>query len=63
MAAVYSWGRGDLGQLGLGDEGNHSLPTLIPNFEDKDILHVAASDFHTAFLTGTFLYSGRFYSR
>ncbi|CAM6124002.1 unnamed protein product [Calypogeia fissa] len=50
--SVYSWGRGDLGQLGLGDEGNHSHPTLIPNLADKDILHIAASDFHSAFLTG-----------
>jgi alpha-tubulin suppressor-like RCC1 family protein len=56
LSAVYSWGRGDLGQLGLGDEGNYSQPTLIPNLADKDILHIAASDFHSAFLTGVVVY-------
>ncbi|KAG6544026.1 hypothetical protein Mapa_014549 [Marchantia paleacea] len=50
--AVYSWGRGDFGQLGLGDESDRSFPSLVQSLADKDILHVAAGDFHTAFLTG-----------
>ncbi|OAE31917.1 hypothetical protein AXG93_4485s1040 [Marchantia polymorpha subsp. ruderalis] len=49
---VYSWGRGDFGQLGLGDESDRSFPSLVQSLADKDILHVAAGDFHTAFLTG-----------
>ncbi|KAI5073199.1 hypothetical protein GOP47_0011212 [Adiantum capillus-veneris] len=49
--AVFAWGRGDLGQLGVGDEADRDSPTLVESFSKKDIVHIAASDFHTAFLT------------
>ncbi|KAJ7531965.1 hypothetical protein O6H91_14G067000 [Diphasiastrum complanatum] len=49
---VYAWGRGDLGQLGLGDDKDRDTPTKITNLVDKDIVHIAASDYHTVFLTG-----------
>ncbi|KAL2629156.1 hypothetical protein R1flu_013842 [Riccia fluitans] len=50
--AVYAWGRGDFGQLGLGDDSDRDHPALVQSLLDKDILHVAAGDFHTAFVTG-----------
>lgn len=56
VITVYSWGRGDFGQLGLGDESDRSFPSLVQSLADKDILHVAAGDFHTAFLTGLLPY-------
>ncbi|KAG0575477.1 hypothetical protein KC19_5G006600 [Ceratodon purpureus] len=49
--AVYAWGRGDEGQLGVGDESDHPSPTPISAFAGKDIVHVAAGEYHTAFLT------------
>lgn len=51
LPLVFSWGRGDLGQLGLGDAADQDHPTLVKSFLKKDIVHIAASDFHTAFLT------------
>lgn len=52
LTVVLAWGRGDLGQLGLGDDRGRDNPTVISSLLDKDIVHAAASDFHTAFLTG-----------
>ncbi|KAL3687154.1 hypothetical protein R1sor_013463 [Riccia sorocarpa] len=52
LVPVYAWGRGDFGQLGLGDESDRNHPVLVESLVDKDILHVAAGDFHTAFVTG-----------
>jgi hypothetical protein len=48
---VYAWGRGDLGQLGVGDDNNHNSPTLVATLANKKIVRVAAGDYHTAFLT------------
>jgi alpha-tubulin suppressor-like RCC1 family protein len=50
---VYAWGRGDEGQLGVGDESDHSEPTTVSALASKDIVHIAAGEYHTAFLTGT----------
>lgn len=55
MDSVYAFGRGDLGQLGVGDEREHTSPTSVTSLVHKDIVHIAAGDYHTAFLTGTFL--------
>ncbi|XP_057857304.1 uncharacterized protein LOC131066540 isoform X2 [Cryptomeria japonica] len=49
---VLAWGSGDLGQLGLGDDRGRNYPTPIRSLLDKDIVHIAANDLHTAFLTG-----------
>lgn len=48
---AYTWGRGDLGQLGLGDENDRSTPALVGDLADRDIIHVALGDCHAAFLT------------
>ena len=53
--AVYAWGRGDLGQLGVGDESDHPNLTALSTLVGKDIVHIAAGDYHSAFLTGTIL--------
>lgn len=50
---MYAWGRGDEGQLGVGDESDHSEPTTVSALAGKDIVHIAAGEYHTAFLTGT----------
>jgi alpha-tubulin suppressor-like RCC1 family protein len=49
--AAYTWGRGDLGQLGLGTDSNAEVPTLVAALADKNVVHVAAAEYHTAFLT------------
>eukprot|EP00850_Spirogloea_muscicola_P003742 SM000015S01242 [mRNA] locus=s15:773139:784742:- [translate_table: standard] len=52
-ADVYAWGRGDLGQLGLGDVTAYEcVPAAVHLLDAKDIVHAAAGDYHTLFLTG-----------
>ena len=43
---VYTWGRGDDGRLGLGDEGFRAIPTLVPHLAAQIVEIVAGSD-HT----------------
>ena len=49
---IFSWGRGDLGQLGTELDLSQPHPVLVQAVEDKDIAHVAASVFNSAFITG-----------
>ena len=49
---IYSWGRGDLGQLGTEHDTNESEPVLVTAVESKDVAHVAASVFNSAYITG-----------
>ena len=49
---IFSWGRGDLGQLGTERGLSESQPVLVHAVEDKDVAHVAASVFNSAFITG-----------
>lgn len=49
---IFSWGRGDLGQLGTERDQSEPQPVLVRAVEDKDIAHVAASAFNSAFITG-----------
>ncbi|DBA87172.1 TPA: hypothetical protein ACH3X2_005178 [Trebouxia sp. C0005] len=48
---IFSWGRGDLGQLGTERDQSEPQPVLVRAVEDKDIAHVAASAFNSAFIT------------
>ena len=50
---IFSWGRGDLGQLGTELDQSQSQPVLVQAVEDKDVAHVGASAFNSAFVTGT----------
>lgn len=47
---VYSCGDGYKGKLGLGDQENRKLPTMIPevNFNGEKITHVASGGIHSA---------------
>ncbi len=49
---IFSWGRGDLGQLGTEGDQSELQPVLVRAVEDKDVAHVAASVFNSAFITG-----------
>lgn len=49
---IFSWGRGDLGQLGTGLDSSQPQPVLVQAVEAKDVSHVAASVFNSAFITG-----------
>lgn len=60
--AVYAWGRGELGQLGVGDDIDHLKPTPLASLANKDIVHIAVGDYHTAFLNGTLPLQIKFYS-
>ncbi|XP_002985532.2 probable E3 ubiquitin-protein ligase HERC4 [Selaginella moellendorffii] len=52
MEQVYAWGRGDFGQLGVGELPRQcSTFVWISSLAHKDVVHIAASDYHTAFLT------------
>lgn len=37
---VYSWGNGDCGRLGHGDNSHKDEPTLIEAFTDKNMINI-----------------------
>lgn len=56
---VYSWGRGDLGQLGTSAAVSSSgTPTLVAGLHDRGVVHMAGSLFHSVALTGEVLSDG-----
>lgn len=56
-SSIQCWGRNDLGQLGLGDQNQRSLPTVVANGlpADKKILAIGAGDHHTCAVVGNTL--------
>ncbi|XP_042351682.1 probable E3 ubiquitin-protein ligase HERC3 [Plectropomus leopardus] len=48
---VFSWGRNDCGQLGLGDTKGRHTPTAVLCLNMKKIIHVSCGKDHTATLT------------
>lgn len=48
---VYSWGRNDFGQLGLGHTDNKDLPSLIETLGNEKVEFLACGGSHTALLT------------
>lgn len=50
-SALYTWGRSDMGQTGLGKEESVFTPQPAPALEGKDIVHVAGSMYNSAFVT------------
>lgn len=48
---VYSWGRNDFGQLGLGHTDNKDLPSLIETLDNEKVEFLACGGSHTALLT------------
>ena len=55
---VFSFGRNNRGQLGLGDKTARSTPTIVTAFHDETIVAAAMGSFHTIFLDS----NGRVYS-
>jgi alpha-tubulin suppressor-like RCC1 family protein len=50
--AVYSWGRNDKGQLGLGDTKDRKCPTLVEALSGYRVVKIATGKNHSLFLTG-----------
>ena len=51
--SVFTWGAGDVGQLGLGDESDVLQPTLVRGeLQGKQVVQVAAGDYHSACVIG-----------
>ncbi|XP_022074626.2 probable E3 ubiquitin-protein ligase HERC4 [Acanthochromis polyacanthus] len=48
---LFSWGRNDCGQLGLGDTTDRSTPTSVQCLNMKKTVHVSCGKDHTAILT------------
>ena len=53
-SAVYSWGRGEDGQLGLGDTNDQYQPVLVEALKEYKLLQIACGSGHTVVLTGPF---------
>ena len=49
--SVYSWGRGEDGQLGLGDTNDQHQPLLVEALQDFKLLQIACGSGHTVVLT------------
>jgi alpha-tubulin suppressor-like RCC1 family protein len=52
---VLSWGCGDHGQLGHGDEEDKELPTVIAGLQAQRMVQLAAGERHVLALTDTSL--------
>ncbi|XP_077925074.1 E3 ISG15--protein ligase HERC5 isoform X3 [Halichoerus grypus] len=48
---IYSWGRNDLGQLGLGHTDGEDFPSLIEALDNQKVEFLACGGSHTALLT------------
>uniref|UniRef100_K3WAD0 BTB domain-containing protein n=1 Tax=Globisporangium ultimum (strain ATCC 200006 / CBS 805.95 / DAOM BR144) TaxID=431595 RepID=K3WAD0_GLOUD len=48
---VYSWGRGEDGQLGLGDTIDQYRPVLVDALQERRIVQIACGSGHTVVLT------------
>lgn len=48
---VYTWGRGDDGRLGHGDNGWKFVPRLVEELHDQKIRQVTCGSYHTAAVT------------
>ncbi|RQM20636.1 hypothetical protein B5M09_000397 [Aphanomyces astaci] len=48
---VYTWGRGDDGRLGHGDNGWKFVPRLVESLQTKQIKQVTCGSYHTAAVT------------
>ena len=51
MLDIFSWGRGEDGQLGLGDTSDQSTPVLVENLRKVRVREVACGSGHTIVLT------------
>ena len=51
VGQVWAWGRNESGQLGLGDQKDRQVPTLVPAISGYEVVEVASGKLHTLFLT------------
>ncbi len=51
LGRLYSWGQNTNGQLGLGDEVNRNVPSLVTDLADETIVDVSSGTSHTVVLT------------
>lgn len=49
---MYSWGRGEDGQLGLGDTSDQYKPVPVDVLKDKGVVQICCGSGHTVVLTG-----------
>jgi alpha-tubulin suppressor-like RCC1 family protein len=49
---VFSWGRNEKGQLGLGHIKDRKCPSVIKELADRVVVDVAAGRNHSLFVTG-----------
>ena len=49
---TFIWGRGSDGQLGLKDQLDHNLPTVVVCFNNKNVAQVACGGRHSLVVTG-----------
>ena len=49
---VYSWGRGEDGQLGIGDTSDQDEPTYVDALRGVGVKEIACGSGHTVVLTG-----------
>ena len=52
---MYSWGRGEDGQLGLGDTSDQYRPVPVEVLKDRGVVQICCGSGHTVVLTGTSL--------
>ena len=50
--AVHSWGRGEDGQLGIGDTSDQDTPTYVDALRGVGVKEIACGSGHTVVLTG-----------
>ncbi|XP_053719286.1 alsin isoform X1 [Synchiropus splendidus] len=48
---VWTWGQGECGQLGHGDNLSRSLPSCIKSLDNKEVVRIAAGAHHSMALT------------
>jgi RCC1 and BTB domain-containing protein len=49
--AVFTWGRGEDGQLGLGDTSDQDKPTYVDALRGVGVRHIACGSGHMVVLT------------
>jgi alpha-tubulin suppressor-like RCC1 family protein len=49
---VYAWGGNNMGELGIGQNNNECIPTLVKGLVGKDVAYLYASNYHSFALTG-----------
>ncbi|NWH74844.1 HERC4 ligase, partial [Piaya cayana] len=49
--AIFGWGRNKFGQLGLNDDNDRYVPTLLKSLRSQKVVHISCGEDHTAALT------------